>query len=247
MDIDRILEHGDYNLRSPSHLSARDMPRVLTWLRTDEPIFGVLLRLHKQRAARRKEVYETLFVLDRLAPELRRARSICDVGAGHGLVGLFAAILHPHLQRVVHVDRRRPLCYDKALELLALDRPWLKRRARYLERPLDDLAALPPADLVVGVHCCGALTDEVARLARVDGRPFAVMPCCESRKLLPEGVELTGEAIAARVLADRVARWRGWGYGVTERTIPARVTARPRVLVATPAAGPPSFRHGAAP
>src|SRR5690606_27200253 len=144
----------------------------------------------------------------RLAPELARARTVCEVGAGHGMVGLFAAVLYPTLARVDQVDRRRPDSWDRIRELLAPAHLRVKTAVRYREaRPdrvadlapahlpvtpagryrearLDRVAALAPADLVVGVHLCGGLTDTVAELARRQRAAFAVVPCCESRALL---------------------------------------------------------------
>ncbi len=232
MQIDHVLRHTGYNLRSVSHVSARDMPYVLSWAAPSERAFGIVHRLHKQRAARRKELYESLFVVDRLAPELATAREICDLGAGHGLVGMFAALLFPNITRVHAIDRRQPPSFERALELLVLDHLWLKRRVTFHEKRLDALRAVPACDLVVGIHCCGSLTDHVARLARDSGGlPFALAPCCEGRAPRPDGVELSGEAIAEHVNAARVARWRDWGYAVSERTIPERITPRHRLFV----------------
>ena len=232
MQLDRVLSHTGYNLRSVSHLSARDMPYLLAWTRPSERAFGIVHRLHKQRAARRKELYESLFVIDRLAPELARARAICDLGAGHGLVGLLAAVLYPNIERVHAIDRRQPPSFERVLELLVLDHLWLKRRVTFHEKRLDALRTVPACDLVVGIHCCGSLTDHVARLARDSGGlPFALAPCCEGRALLPEGLELAGDDIADHVNAARVAEWRRWGYEIEARSIPERVTPRHHLYV----------------
>lgn len=238
MGIDALLADPGYNLQSIHHLGWRDMRRLTGPFALTDPVWGVLHHLRGRRVVRRKEVVETLFVLERLAPELARARVVCEVGAGHGMVGLFAAILWPSLARVDQIDRRRPDSWERIRELLAPAYLRVKTAVRYREARLDKLADLAPADLVVGVHLCGGLTDTVAALAHRQRAPFAVIPCCESRALLAP--------IAGRpprkghgdpepaVNAARLERWRAWGYEVEERALPARVTDRGRVFIATP-------------
>lgn len=232
--VDAALGVPGYNLRSRQHLCQKDLEAAGAWLDHAHPLFDVFLRLRNTRIARRKEVYETLFALERLAPELRRVNAVYELSAGHGLFGLFAVLLFPNLRQVVHVDRREPLCYDRARELLAAPFPFVKTRTAYVRARLSDLAATPRGALVVGVHCCGSLTDDVARLAQAADAPFAVIPCCEGRALLrpDERHGVPGEAIPDLVNARRVASWRGWGYGVEERPLPAQVTERPRLFVA---------------
>lgn len=229
-----LLAPSAYDLHSRHHLGDKDLAPAAAWLDHAHPLFGVFLALRNTRWARRKELYETLFVLDRLAPELGRTRALCEVSAGHGLFGLLAALLLPGLEQVVQVDRREPLSYARVRELLAARHPYVKVRTRFVQRRLVDLRATPPGVPVVGVHCCGPLTDQVAALARAAGAPFAVVPCCEGRLLLhrEERDGVPGDDIPALVNARRVALWRSWGYEVEERRLPERVTERPRVLVA---------------
>ena len=239
MDVDRALTiPASYDLRSRHHLSWEDTPHLRAWLDGKDVLYGAVMRLWDGRIVRRKELYETAFTLDRLDGELRRATALCELGAGHGLFGLFAALLHPHLRRVHLVDRRRPICYDRALEGLAAAHPFLKTRVAFTERRVVDLTRLPRAAYVVGVHCCGPLTDHAAALAQSGGLDFAVVPCCESRKLLPTGGDIksprddSGAEIARLVNERRLATWRSWGYTVEEREIPPRVTGRTRLFVA---------------
>ncbi len=236
VEVDRILACRDYNLRSWSRLSARDDVHTRAWLEGFDPLFTVYLRLRNRRITSRKEFYETAFVLDRLSDILAETTSLYEMGAGHGMLGTFACILHPGLRRVVHVDRRRAACYDRVLESSAKVFPYVKRRVRFKNASLHSLASLKPGALVLGVHCCGALTDRVAEAARAVHSPFVVMPCCESRSLLMHHGEkdsLRGEDIADAVNVQRVERWRQWGYRVEERRVPERVTARNRLFVAT--------------
>ena len=190
-----------------------------------------------QRLVPRKEFYETVFVLDRLQDWLRDAPPILyDLGAGHGMVGMFAALLAPgRVRRVVTVDRREPVSRARVLERLALDAPWLKLRTRFHEVNLAHLPPLSPDGWAVSVHCCGQLTDTVAKVAARSSIPFVVVPCCESRGCLADaGQDSSGLSVEDRVNAARVERWRGWGYSVEERTLPSQVTGRTRMFLCRP-------------
>ncbi|TNF26519.1 MAG: hypothetical protein EP329_21130 [Deltaproteobacteria bacterium] len=231
---DALLALDDYDLRSIHHWGWRDMARMAAVLPGESPLYALLHRLKGERVARRKEVVETLFVLDRIAPELARARTLCEVGAGHGQLGLLAAALARGGLAVTQLDRRQPDSFARIQELLTLERPSAKTAVRYHEKRVDRLDALPACDLAVGVHLCGALTDTFADLACAAGVPFAVVPCCESRALLPAGVDLPSGDPEPLVTAARLDRWRARGYAIEERIIPAEVTDRGRLFVCTP-------------
>ncbi len=247
MNVDRILDHPDYNLRSSSRLSARDEPRARVWLDRDDPLYGVFLRIRNQRAAVRKEFYEAAFLLDRLDPELRRATRLWEMAAGHGMFGLFAALLHRPLEEVVHLDKRRPLSYERILELAAVDHPFLKLRSRFREGDIASGDPIPPDALVVGLHCCGSLTDLVAEEARRSGASFAVVPCCERRALLSPAARATarGDDLPRLVRERRIERWQSWGYAIEERRLPEAVTASAHILIAKPRIAPSAIAAGA--
>lgn len=247
MNVDQILDHSDYNLRSQSRLSARDDARARAWLERDDALYGVYLRLRNQRTAVRKEFYEAAFLVDRLDPELRRATRLWEMAAGHGMFGLFAALLHRPIREVVHLDKRQPPSYERILELAAIDYPFLKLRSRFREGEIGTGDAIPSDALVVGLHCCGSLTDLVAEEARRSGAKFAVVPCCERRALLSPAARASvrGEDIPRLVRERRIARWESWGYAIEERQMPDRVTASTHILIATPQLSPAVIAAGA--
>lgn len=230
---DLILAHPSYDLRSVSRLAARDDPWVPLWLHGLHPLFIIFRKLRNERAVNRKEFYETVFVLDRLAPELRRTRCLVEVAAGHGMLCLFSAVLYPRLEAAVAVDLRQPLAWDKVRERVSLLYPFVKMKTRFVERKVQKTLPVPPEALVVAIHGCGGLTDLVGDIAREAGASFAVAPCCEARNLLPEGLRkvVPGKELP-QVLGDlRAERWRSWGYTVEERSLPESLTARGRLFV----------------
>jgi len=233
MDVDRILQTEGYNLRSVSRLAVRDDTWARIWLEGMDHLYAIYHLLRNTRIVSRKEFYETAFVLDRLTEELREATSLWELGAGHGMLGQFACVLHRGLSETVLVDRRQPPSYERIRERVALAYPFVKTRTRFVEGEIDDALGIPKTGLVVGVHACGALTDRVAETARHSGANFAVVPCCESRHQLPDHIRQStprGET-EDTVNLWRVKRWRSWGYDVEERAIPIEVTARTRLFV----------------
>jgi hypothetical protein len=237
MDPDRILAHEGYNLRSTSRLSARDEPWLPAWLSGRHPLNRAFRKMRDEGRINRKEFYETVFVLDRLRDWLQVAPPVLyDFGAGHGLVGMLAAMLAPgRVREVVPVDRREPRSHERLREALALVAPWVKVRTRYCESKLGELPRLRSEAWGVAVHACGGLTDQVAKVSAAASIPFVVVPCCESKGCLPDPENReSGLPVAERVNAARLERWRSWGYSVEERALPLRVTARTRMFLCRP-------------
>lgn len=236
VNVDQILQHPEYNLRSKSRLSARDDTPARIWLDGPDPLYAIYFRLRKRRVARRKEFYEAAFLLDRLAPELHAAHTVYEMAAGHGMFGMFAAVMYRNLTRVLHVDSRRPQSYGRMLEYISGEYPFIKLRSRYHEATIAEGPPIPPGALVVGLHCCGVLTDQVVTRARAAGAAFAVVPCCENRCLLPGDQSVVKGSDIPRVVNDmRAERWQSWGYDIEERELPRAVTECRRILIGRPA------------
>jgi hypothetical protein len=111
---------------------------------------------------------------------------------------------------------------------------WPKlRRVRY-EACAIDAVALRASDLVVSVHACGDLTDEVLDRALGARARVAVLPCCH---------DLSGSAHTAlsgwleptlAVDVMRAVRLQRAGYEIATRRIDAAVTPKNRLLIAAP-------------
>ncbi len=235
------------NLRSTHHLNMDKAAFVRGWLGRQHPLYVFAHLVMNRRAVRLKEFCESVCALELLAPALPRVDALCEVAAGHGMVGVFAALTHPHLTRVTLVDKRQPDSYERIVELVAPRWPFLKRRLRYLERRAEHAPPVTPRTLVAAIHGCGALTDHTAALAHRSGAPFFVVPCCESRALLgadAQRLDLSGEAMVAEITRRRLDRWRAWGYALTEVQLPEGITDRPRGFFAWPTPTAPEAPHG---
>jgi len=96
-----------------------------------------------------------------------------------------------------------------------------------------DKATVSSEDLLVSVHACGALTDQVIDLAVDNNAALALLPCCHDLKQSATG-QLEGwmePTLAVDVM--RVARLQTAGYNVWTGIIPADITPKNRLLIAT--------------
>jgi len=199
-----------------------------------------------------KEFLETYAAAE--AMEFPQQR-IADLAAGHGLLAWFLLVLKKTVTSTVCVDRRMPASAETIAEAMREAFPHLKDRSTYIEADMN--ACDPhPSCLLVSVHACGTLTDQLLNMAMESGSSFAVVPCCHTiRPGVYQPHALTGLSWAevatqvherkqrisdkhlavAQVVDDvRVQTMQAAGYSVTQVYLPASVTARNRLILGRP-------------
>jgi hypothetical protein len=164
---------------------------------------------------------------------LFRGGRIVDLAAGHGLLAQVMLILDDTSPNAIAVDAVLPRSAATLHAALVDAWPRLAGRIEIMTSQLGAVDILP-ADIVVSVHACGALTDVV--LARAVGARarVAVLPCCHDVDVSDAGA-LTGwmddalaiDAMRARRLADH-------GYRIWTQLIPAAITSKNRILIGEP-------------
>ena len=182
----------------------------------------------------RKELYEAWEVARRTRRLFRGGR-IVDLGAGHGLLAQILMILDDTSAEAIAIDTKLPDSAAKLHGALLESWPRLRDRVRFEERPLDALQ-LHSHDVVVSSHACGALTDVVLELAVAVRARVVVLPCCHDLLANHPG-SLSGWVdgpLAIDIM--RVVRLEQLGYKVRTQTIPAEVTPKNRLLLASPLA-----------
>jgi hypothetical protein len=181
----------------------------------------------------RKELYEAWEVARRVRRVFRGGR-IIDLAAGHGLLAQILMIMDGTSTAAVAVDTALPASTDKLHDALSRTWPQLRLRVSFEARSLDSIE-LQPDDVVVSSHACGALTDLVIDRALAARARVAVLPCCHVLKVNDPGA-LSGwvdGALAVDIM--RAVKLEQHGYRVRTQTIPATVTPKNRLLLATPA------------
>jgi hypothetical protein len=181
----------------------------------------------------RKELYESWEVARRTRRRFRGGR-VVDLACGHGLVAHLLLILDDTSPEALAVDTRLPPSARRVTEAICAAWPRLRDRVRFAEQALDEVA-LSPEDLVVSTHACGALTDVVLQRALAVRARVVVLPCCHDERTCDAG-GLGGWMDAALAIdATRARKLAAAGYRVRTQCIPASVTAKNRLLLASPA------------
>jgi len=180
----------------------------------------------------RKELYEAWEVARRVRRRFRGG-DVVDLAAGHGLLAWVLLLLDDTSPRAVCVDPRQPPSADKLGRVMEDRWPRLAGRVTYLQAPIDQ-APVGPESLVVSVHACGELTDQVLDRAIGARCRVAVLPCCHDLDRCDTGGLEGWMDGPLAVDAVRAARVRAAGYRVSAQLIPDRITPMNRLLIAEP-------------
>jgi hypothetical protein len=180
----------------------------------------------------RKELYESWETARRVRRLFRGGR-VVDLAGGHGLLAALMLILDDSSPCAVVVDTSLPPSAPAVHAAMVAEWPRLEGRITFVAEGLDDFA-IAPGDIVMSVHACGALTDQVLdRAARALAR-VAVLPCCHVTETGDTGYlegwlndALAIDVVRARRLASR-------GYRIWTQRIPDDITPKNRLLIGEP-------------
>jgi SAM-dependent methyltransferase len=175
----------------------------------------------------RKELYESWHVAKRVRRRFRGGR-VVDLACGHGLTAFLLALLDR--SEAVGADTKLPA---SAAPLHARLRQTWPVEVRLLECDLDHVP-LQAGDLVVSTHACGALTDRVLTRALEARARVAVLPCCHDAERCDDGGLRGWMDVSLAIDVTRAARLRAAGYTVHTQTVPAEITPKNRLLLASP-------------
>jgi hypothetical protein len=180
----------------------------------------------------RKELYEAWEVA-RKVRRLFRGGRVIDLGAGHGLLAQIMLLLDDTSPSALVVDKTLPASSAKLHDVLVQTWPRLSGRVDCVVSGIDD-AHIDSTDVVVSSHACGALTDRVLARAVAARARVAVLPCCHDLASGDAGA-LSGWVDGALAIdIVRAVHLEQQGYRVWTQTIPADITPKNRLLIATP-------------
>jgi hypothetical protein len=213
---------------SRSVLKPRDVGRF-----AGETLFDRIARvLCHAECVPRKELYESWEVARRVRRRFRGGR-VVDLACGHGLLAQLMLVLDDRSANAIGADVRLPASAARITEALSAAWPRLAGRVTLEARALESVA-LESSDVVVSAHACGGLTDEVLDGAIAARARVAVLPCCHDAKRNDQGGLGGWMDLAMAIDATRVARLRAAGYDVHTQVIPAAITPKNRLLIASP-------------
>ncbi len=180
----------------------------------------------------RKELFEAWEVARRVRRRMRGG-PVVELAAGHGLLSAIMILLDDTTPWARCVDPREPQSHRKLVAALEQRWPRLRGRITYERAKLQD-TELPPEALLISVHACSTLTDDVLDRAIEARCRVAVLPCCHSMARCDTGgLEAWMDGRMA-VDATRVARLRAEGFSVRIGTIPEDITPCNRLIMGTP-------------
>ncbi len=210
---------------SHSRLTAFDLPRF-----PSESLFDRVARaVCRAGCLPRKELYESWEVARRVRRRLRGGR-VVELACGHALAAHLLLLLDDSSPEAIAVDVRSVASAAKLAAELVRDWPRLAGRVSMQERAIADVE-IAKGDVVVSVHACGSLTDEVLAMAVGAGAAVAVLPCCHDVRNGDAGGLggwLDGPLAIDVVRAERLRRA---GYTVHTQAIPAVITPKNRLLM----------------
>ncbi len=210
---------------SRNRLTPRDLPRF-----TSESLFDRVARaVCRAECLPRKELYEAWEVARRARRRYRGGRVI-DVACGHGLVAHLLLLLDDSSHAAIAIDPAIPASAAKLAAELVVTWPRLADRVTFQAARLADVT-LAAGDLVVSVHACGSLTDDVLSAAVAANARVAVLPCCHEVARSPLDGWLDGPLAIDVARAQRLV---AAGYNVLAQTIDAAITPKNRLLLGAP-------------
>lgn len=162
-----------------------------------------------------------------------RGGSIVEATAGHGLLSALLLLLDDSSPDAIIIDIRKPPSHDKLMRALERQWPRLEGRIRFVESSLDE-ARIRAGDLVVAIHACGRLTDDVLDLALGAQSRVAVLPCCHDLKRCDSGGISGWVPGPLAVDLQRAQRLRQGGYRIQTLQIPEEITPHNRLLLGWP-------------
>lgn len=217
------FDHG-----SRAKLTVRDLPRF-----PSDTLFDRVARaVCRAECLPRKELYEAWEVARRTRRRLRGGR-VVDLACGHGLAAQLMILLDDTSEHALAVDTRIPQSATALTASLVEAWPRLQGRVQFTESPIAGIRGTP-TDVMVSLHACGSLTDEVLALATAATAGVAVLPCCH-HVTSESTAGLTGwldGPLAIDVL--RAGRLMQAGYSVLTQSIPEAITPKNRLLIGIP-------------
>lgn len=191
--------------------------------------------LCERRALPFKEVLESFEFFASVRNRIR-GPAVADLCCGHGLVGVLFAMLQRDIDRVCLLDKVRPKSFDLVLAAAQSVAPWIGDKVRYVEAPLSQAPHhIEPGTAILGVHACGARTDQCIDHAIAFRSPIALLPCCRRHRLHPSPdclKNVLGADVAIDV--DRTYRLHAAGFHVRWDHISRSITEMNRVLLGRP-------------
>ena len=218
----------------------------------------------------RKEFFETWAMAVYVHRSFPDAQRIADLASGHGLLSWALLALADHRLgqhavsngeqekrdllpplSVVCIDRQRPKAVDLIRAVMLEEWPQFQSCWDFVQGPIEAVI-VDPSTVLVGIHACSTVSDQILAQAIQGRAPLALVPCCHSKKCLKgqhphqyarakkDGVATVQDLpeglmqLANFIDSLRISRLEAAGFHVQEAKIPRVFTPKNRIILARP-------------
>jgi len=185
----------------------------------------------EQSHIRDKEIRESLDFVARIRRIIKH-KSVLEVCCGHGLVG---QLLAENGAKSVHqIDIHET--HSHAL----LQTYFLKNPVMFdvidIRSQKDEILSWN-FDVVVGMHCCGDLSDIIVDIAIKKGAALCLCPCCYHGARMAPSIAASMKKYSKPLAVDavRVATLALHGYAITMKALNISISTCNNIICATPA------------
>lgn len=195
----------------------------------------------RSKCVPRKELFETWVMAVCVQDSFPHCQRIADLASGHGLLSwaLMALDSGYGTRSAVCIDVQMPRAADVLQQTMHEHWPRFQGNWDYVQAKLECLEP-DPSTLLLGVHCCGVLSDRIVDLTIQGNCPLALVPCCHSKQSLNnQQLKDFGEgflSLTDYIDSQRIQRLKEAGFDVSEQEIPEVFTPKNRIILATPPA-----------
>ena len=212
----------------------------------------------------RKEVFAAWAMASFIHNHFPTSQRFADLACSHGLVSwalLMMAFPNNHgcdetrklrsesFPNSKQFCRRTSVCVDKLMpesadhlrKAMTTEFPCMEDRCDFIEGELENVAPAP-STVLVGIHCCGPLSDTVIELAIRGNSPLALAPCCHTFQCIPshqyeqlqKALQDENCTLTDYIDSRRMDRLNSVGYEVSVAHIPSYLTPKNRIILAIP-------------
>ena len=177
---------------------------------------------------------------------------IADLACGHGLLSWALLVLLNNNNSTnanitaICIDVQMSKSAKVLSKVMMKEYPQFQQSWHFIQQSISSSSKsttiLPhPQTLLVGIHACGTLSDDIQKLSIQGNAPCVLLPCCHSKQSLTLHNKTTSSPstmvldLSSYIDELRCLRWKQAGFHVLSNvTIPELITPKNKLLIAFP-------------
>lgn len=185
----------------------------------------------------KKEYAESIEVVRILLRFIRSWQNlnVYDICGGHGFVGILLDILSKGVNKSYIIDQKKPLSHERLVTCIQESLHIEKYSINFLQEDFKNIE-YKPNSLLIGIHACSTLSDEIMNLAFEKNSAVAILPCCYKQNCLPGQLRKFTDTYELSDLVDiyRINKANNLGYKINLRKISSKITPMNKMFIFLP-------------